>query len=90
MLIDSHCHLDFPDFNGEHDALVLAAAGLRRLGFGSRISLALPVDACVPAPGQGIVAVETREDDRAVRDAVLSGELPPAVAADRILAAYDS
>jgi len=48
---------------GAHDALVLAAAGLRRLGFASRISFALPVDACVPAPGQGIVAIEIREDD---------------------------
>ncbi len=52
---------------GAHHALVLAAAGLRRLGFASRISFSLPVDACVPAPGQGIVAVEVREDDGAVR-----------------------
>jgi len=55
---------------GEHDALVLAAAGLRRLGSASRISMALPADACVPAPGQGIVAVETREDDGAIRDVI--------------------
>src|SRR5258706_2086245 len=47
---------------GAHHALILAAAGLRRLGFASRISFALPVDACVPAPGQGIVAIEVRED----------------------------
>src|SRR4029077_1859255 len=39
---------------GAHDALVLAAAGLRRLGFAERVSLALPAVACVPAPGQGI------------------------------------
>ncbi len=52
---------------GAHHALVLAAAGLRRLGFASRISFSLPVDACVPAPGQGIIAVEVREDDVAVR-----------------------
>ena len=52
---------------GEYDALVLAAAGLRRLGFASRISLRLPPSACVPAPGQGIVAVETRADDPATR-----------------------
>jgi hydroxymethylbilane synthase len=52
---------------GAHHALVLAAAGLRRLGFASRISFALPAEACVPAPGQGIVAIETREDDGAVR-----------------------
>src|SRR6266705_2780342 len=52
---------------GGNDALVLAAAGLRRLGFSSRISLALPVAACVPAPGQGIVAVEIRSGDTGVQ-----------------------
>jgi hydroxymethylbilane synthase len=55
---------------GQHDALVLAAAGLRRLGFASRISLTLPPTACVPAPGQGIVAIEIRGDNEAVRRAV--------------------
>jgi hydroxymethylbilane synthase len=55
---------------GAHDALVLAAAGLRRLGFANRISFALPVNACVPAPGQGIVAIEIRADDSRVREAV--------------------
>ena len=55
---------------GEQDALVLAAAGLRRLGFAARISLTLPADVCVPAPGQGIVAIETREGDTATRDVV--------------------
>jgi hydroxymethylbilane synthase len=55
---------------GEHDALVLAAAGLRRLQFGARISLALPVSACVPAPGQGIIAIETRGGDTRVLEAV--------------------
>jgi len=55
---------------GAHDALVLAAAGLSRLGFASRISLALPQEACVPAPGQGIVAIEIRSGDDRVRDAV--------------------
>ena len=49
---------------GEYDALVLAAAGLHRLERGARISGCLPVDACIPAPGQGIVAVECREDSR--------------------------
>jgi hydroxymethylbilane synthase len=55
---------------GEHDAIVLAAAGLRRLGFASRISFTLPVSACVPAPGQGIIAVEIRAGDHSVREAV--------------------
>jgi hydroxymethylbilane synthase len=48
---------------GEYDALVLAAAGLRRLGFGDRISAAISPHDCVPAPGQGIVAIEVRADD---------------------------
>jgi hydroxymethylbilane synthase len=55
---------------GAHDALVLAAAGLRRLGFESRISFTLPLSACVPAPGQGIIAIEIRDDDHRVRQAV--------------------
>src|SRR5438094_5602505 len=48
---------------GAHDALVLASAGLNRLGFGARVSMSLPGDACVPAPGQGIVAIEIRNGD---------------------------
>jgi hydroxymethylbilane synthase len=55
---------------GLHDALVLAAAGLRRLGFASRITFALPAEACVPAPGQGIVAIEIRDGDTAARRAI--------------------
>jgi hydroxymethylbilane synthase len=62
---------------GEHDALVLAAAGLRRLGFASRISLAIPTDVCVPAPGQGIIAVEIRSDDAETRSAVERISDPP-------------
>jgi len=50
---------------GDVDAIVLAAAGLRRLDQADRISALVPADACVPAPGQGIVAVEIRQDDAA-------------------------
>jgi hydroxymethylbilane synthase len=51
---------------GEYDALVLASAGLIRLQQRARISASLPIPACVPAPGQGIIAVEIRaQDDRA-------------------------
>ena len=57
---------------GEYDALVLAAAGLRRLGREDRIAAAVPVDVCVPAPGQGIIAVEIREGDDRVQRAVQS------------------
>ena len=52
---------------GGYDALVLAAAGLRRLGLGARITTVLPVEHCVPAPGQGIIAIETRADDRSTQ-----------------------
>lgn len=48
---------------GEADAIVLATAGLKRLGRADRISLILPIDVSLPAPGQGIVAIETRIDD---------------------------
>ncbi len=48
--------------DGEYDALVLAAAGLQRLERDGRISGRLPVDVCIPAPGQGVVAIECRED----------------------------
>jgi hydroxymethylbilane synthase len=53
--------------SGDYDALVLAAAGLNRLQHGHRVSAPLPIDACVPAPGQGIIAVEIRRDDERTR-----------------------
>ena len=74
--------------SGEHDALILAAAGLRRLGFASRIAFTLPAKACVPAPGQGIVAVEIRGDDEPVRRAVGAiddAEASSALTAERAL-----
>ena len=55
---------------GEFDALVLACAGLRRLGLDARISAAIPIEQCVPAPGQGIVATEIRAGDDHARRAV--------------------
>jgi hydroxymethylbilane synthase len=51
--------------HGDVDGIVLAAAGLRRLEQAGRITAFVPEAACVPAPGQGIVAVETRVDDSA-------------------------
>ena len=75
---------------GGYDALVLASAGMRRLGFASRISLALPVDACVPAPGQGAIAIELRSGDERPREVVArvnQGLAAAAVAAERALVA---
>jgi hydroxymethylbilane synthase len=72
----------------EYDALVLAAAGLNRLGFGDRISALVPIERCVPAPGQGIVAIEVRSDDeRALRalSALDHRETAAALAAERAI-----
>jgi hydroxymethylbilane synthase len=48
---------------GEYDAIVLAAAGLRRLGWGNRITSRLEPPQMLPAPGQGSLAIECREGD---------------------------
>ncbi|HEY6636152.1 MAG TPA: hydroxymethylbilane synthase [Solirubrobacterales bacterium] len=51
---------------GDFDGLVLAVAGLRRLGRAEEIAFAIEPDECVPAPGQGAIAIESRHsDDRA-------------------------
>jgi len=47
---------------GQYDAIVLAAAGLRRLGWGDRIREYIPVEMMLPAVGQGALAIETRND----------------------------
>jgi len=49
--------------NGEYDAIILAAAGLIRLEMQDRIAHELSVEDSLPAAGQGIVGIETREDD---------------------------
>lgn len=49
---------------GEVDALVVAVAGLERLGLADRIAEALPVARMVPAPGQGALVVQARMGDR--------------------------
>jgi hydroxymethylbilane synthase len=66
---------------GECDALVLAAAGWRRLGFGHRISWAIPFDVCLPSPGQGIVAIEIRAEAAPVRELVAAISDAPSAAA---------
>ena len=66
---------------GDYDLLVLAAAGLERLGLADRISLRLDTEVCLPAPGQGIVAVETRADDAAAVAALAAVDHPAARAA---------
>jgi hydroxymethylbilane synthase len=52
---------------GSVDALLLAAAGLERLGRSERVSQLIPVDFVPPAPGQGAIAVQVRAQDGAAR-----------------------
>lgn len=57
---------------GEFDAIVLAAAGLHRLGYTTRITQYLAADFMVPAVGQGALAIETRTNDAGVNEIVLA------------------
>ena len=52
-------HLDEGDF----DAVILAAAGLKRLGLSERITSYISTEDSIPAAGQGVMAVEARSDD---------------------------
>jgi hydroxymethylbilane synthase len=75
---------------GQYDAIVLAAAGLRRLGWQDRIAELLPVEIMCPAVGQGALGIETRAGDRAVADFVSKldhEQTRIAVTAERVLLA---
>lgn len=52
------------DVNGPYDAIVLAQAGVERLGRGAAVSAPLSLDLMLPAPGQGALAVQCRADDQ--------------------------
>ncbi len=52
---------------GLYDAIILAAAGLERLGHGDRITALITPDVCLPAVGQGALAIEARTADDEVR-----------------------
>ncbi len=62
---------------GEFDAVVLAEAGMARLGITGRISERLSVEDFMPAPGQGALAVVARRDNLKVIDMLKSIEHPP-------------
>ncbi len=51
---------------GQYDAIILASAGLIRLGFADRIRTHLSTDQSLPAIGQGAVGIETRSDDERI------------------------
>jgi hydroxymethylbilane synthase len=54
---------------GAFDGIVLAAAGLRRIGRADEVSFRLREELMTPAPGQGILILQTRRDDESARDA---------------------
>lgn len=71
---------------GETDALLLAAAGLGRLGLLDETAVPLPIERFTPAVGQGALAVQCRADDAATRALLAAIDHPPtrsAVAAER-------
>jgi hydroxymethylbilane synthase len=75
---------------GDFDAVVLAEAGLQRLGLAQHIAEVLPTDIMLPAVGQGALGLESRADDTAVRQTVAPlnhAETHAAVRAERAMLA---
>ena len=54
--------------NGEYDAIILAAAGLKRTGLSDRITEYFEDEVFMPAPGQGILCIQCRENDDRIRE----------------------
>lgn len=68
---------------GQMDAIILAAAGLERLGHAARIREIIPTTVCLPAVGQGALAIECRSDNKEVRDMLaFLNDLPTKQATD--------
>jgi hydroxymethylbilane synthase len=63
--------------NGDYDAIVLAAAGLKRLGMAERIREILKPDIMLPAIGQGAIGIECREDDTETQQLIAVLNHPP-------------
>jgi hydroxymethylbilane synthase len=68
---------------GDYDAIILAVAGLKRLGFESRIRASVPADISLPAIGQGILAIEYRADRFDLAQRLASFEHPATAVAAR-------
>jgi hydroxymethylbilane synthase len=76
--------------SGEYDAIVLALAGLKRLGLAERITQVFSPQQVLPAVGQGALGIESRADDLATREALRALDHQPshqAVLAERSLLA---
>lgn len=71
---------------GEYDAIILAVAGLRRLGLDARVAARLPARQCLPAIGQGAIGIECMAADAATLDCIRAIDHAPThqcVAAER-------
>lgn len=55
---------------GEYDALVMASAGLKRLGLSERIRQIIPAEVSLPSPGQGALGLEIRAGDKKMEEAL--------------------
>jgi hydroxymethylbilane synthase len=76
--------------SGEYDAILLAKAGLDRLGWSQRITEILAPDVCMPAVGQGAIAIEARLNDAEAADALVKlddAETRTAIICERALLA---
>jgi len=72
--------------DGQYDAIILAGAGLTRLGLEDHVTEWLPLDVMLPAPGQGALAVQCRAEDQTTLDLLAALEDDPtrrAVTAER-------
>lgn len=67
--------------DGDYDATILAAAGLKRLGLEAAVTEWLDLDVMLPAPGQGALAVQCRADDVATREVLAAIDDPSVRAA---------
>lgn len=77
--------------DGQYDAIILASAGLRRLGLAERIRHTIQPDVSLPAAGQGALGLECRSQDQAVLDLILPlmhAETNVCVRAERAFNAY--
>jgi hydroxymethylbilane synthase len=74
--------------DGDYDAIILAEAGLKRLGLAGRIRQIIPRQLMLPAVGQGALAIETRADDERTRLLIAPLDHEPthlAIVAERML-----
>ena len=60
----------------DYDGVVLAAAGVRRLGLEEQVSEYIPPEICLPAVGQGALAIEIRADDEPMRKIAVAADHP--------------